>query len=173
MKRGYGEIHDMLEIKVLILFVLRRLPEPIGLESLTELAMLDEGIGYFDLMHCIADLVRTGHLLCEDGRYSLTEKGARNGTTTEKSLPPAVTVFMENSVSEYRGMHFRNELIKTSHRTNPDGSCAVALSLEDGLGEIISLEMFAASERQALELEKGFRKNAESIYNSLIGMMLG
>jgi len=173
MKRGFGDIHEILEIKILVLYILRCLPEPVSQEALTELAMCDYGFGYFDLLDCVADLVKTEHLQYENDRYRLTEKGAYNGMITEKSLPSAVRIHVEHSVSEYRGRLFRNEMIRTSHQTNQDGSCRVALALEDGLGEIISMDLFAVSERQALELENGFRKNAETIYNDLIGMILG
>ena len=173
MKRGYGFIHEIIEIKILILFILQRLPEPVSIEDLTELTMCDDGIGYFDFMDCVVDLVKTEHLQYKDDKYHLTEKGARNGGITESSLPFSVRVDVENSISEYRGRQCRNEMIKASHRKNQDGSCTVTLSLKDGLGEIISMDMFAVSERQALELEKGFRKNAESIYNAIIGMILG
>jgi len=173
MKKGYGDIHEILEIKILILFILQRLPGPIPLEALTELTMCDDGIGYFDYMGCLSDLVKTEHLQFKDSMYHLTEKGARNGKITENSLPLKVRLDVENSVSDYVGKQFRNEMIQTSHSTNQDGSCKVRLSLGDGLGEIINMGMFAVSEKQALELENGFRKNAESIYNSLIGLILG
>ena len=172
MKRGYGEIREILEIKILILFVLRRLPESVPLEVLAEFTMCDDGVGYFDFLACVADLVKTGHMQLKDDRYFLTKKGDRNGETTENSLPSAVRMHVENLISEYRGRHFRNEMIKTSHRRNQDGSCRVALSLEDGLGEIININMLAVSEHQALELENGFRKNAEAVYNAIVGTIL-
>ena len=50
MIKSFGFIHEKLEIKVLILFILRRLPEPILLDDLIELAMCDDGISYFEFM---------------------------------------------------------------------------------------------------------------------------
>jgi hypothetical protein len=35
------------------------------------------------------------------------------------------------------------------------------------------MELYAANDKQALALEKGFRKNAEKIYIALIEMILG
>jgi len=172
MKGNFGFIHDKIEIKILILFILRRLPEPISYDVLTELTMCDDGISYFDFSECVAELLKTEHLHCENELYSLTAKGARNGEITENSLPFTVRMTAENGASIIRAAQNRNAMIKTSHATKPDGGCAVNLALSDGIGDIVSMELLAANERQAKELEKGFRNNAENIYNALIEMIL-
>ena len=172
MKRNYGFIHEKLEIKVLILFLLRRLSAPISLEELKELAMCDDGISYFDFMECVTNLTKTGHLRFEDDKYSITQKGERNGALTEDSLPYSVRTYVENAALVYQSRKNRNAMIGTSHVVNHDDSCKVTLSLADGLGEIISMDMFAVSQQQAMALEKGFRKNAENVYNSLIELIL-
>ena len=172
MKRSFGYIRDKLEIKVLILFIMRRIQEPTSPDELTELALHDDGISYFDFMECVTELVKTEHLLYEDNEYSITDKGARNGEITEKSLPFILRTHMEKAIFEYRSRKNRNTMINTLHTINPDGNCKVTLSLSDGIGEILSMEMLAVNERQALALEKGFRKNAEGIYNTLIETIL-
>ena len=97
----------------------------------------------------------------------------RNGKITENSLPYSVRTHVEKATLAHRNRQFRNSMIKTQHETNADGSFVVKLALSDGVGEVVSMEMFAASEQQALELESGFRKNAESVYNKLVEMILG
>ncbi|MCL2409650.1 MAG: DUF4364 family protein [Oscillospiraceae bacterium] len=172
MDSNFGFIHEKLDIKILILFILRRLPEAISLDVLTDLTMCDDGINYFDFANCVEELVRTEHLRLEDGRYSLTEKGRRNGKITEINLPYSVRMKAEKSATALRAVQSRNAMIKTTHKNNPGGSCTVTLALSDGVGEIISMDLFAANENQALDLEKGFRKNAEKIYNELIKLIL-
>ena len=44
----FGFIHEKLDIKILILFILRRLPGVVDRETLGELCQCDNGIGYFD-----------------------------------------------------------------------------------------------------------------------------
>jgi len=173
MERRYGFIHERLDIKILILFILRRMPEPISFDALTELTMCDGAISYFDFAECVGELVKSGHILIKDEKYYLTSKGVRNSEMTEQSLPYSVRIDAENATFEYRSRQTRNSLIKTSHEINQDGSYKVALALSDGVGEIISMDLLAMSEQQAKTLERGFRKNAEAIYNKLIGMILG
>lgn len=173
MEKNFGFIHDKLDIKILILFILRRLSAPVPIGQLTELTMCDSGISYFDFTDCVGELVASEHIRLEDNKYSLTEKGRRNGEITEVNLPYSVRMKAEESTSVLRTEQNRDAMIKTSHTQNLSGEdCAVKLSLSDGVGEIVSMELFAANETQALNLEKGFRKNAEKIYNALIELIL-
>jgi len=171
MYGNFGFIHEKLEIKILILFILRRLSEPVNFDVLTELTMCDDGISYFDFTECVAELVETGHLRLEDCLYSLTEKGAYNGGITENSLPFSVRTRAESAVSLFRTKKSRDAMISTFHTANPEGGFTVSLSLADGIGKIMSMEMAAMTERQALSLERGFRDNAESVYNAIIEKM--
>ena len=171
MRGNFGFIHEKLDIKILVLFILRRLPEPVEFDVLTELVMCDGGISYFDFAECVSELVKTEHIKCADNKYSLTAKGIRNSEITEISLPFTVRMEAEKATYNLRIAYSRNAMIKTSHSLNQDGSASVVLSLSDGVGDIVILELFAVNERQALAMESGFRKNAEGIYNALIKMM--
>ena len=167
-----GYFREKIDIKILLLFILRKLQAPISLDELVELAMFDDGISYFDLMECIADLVKTEHILCEDGGYSITKKGARNGELTENSLPYSVRTHVNTATFSIRRRQDRNALIKTRHSEEANGSFSVVLSMSDGLSEVVNIQLSAVNEEQALAIEKGFRKNAESVYNALIEMMV-
>jgi len=172
MNGNFGFIHEKIEIKILILFIMRRLRAPIRFDALTALAMCDDGISYFDFAECVFDLVRTEHLLCEEGMYSLTPKGGRNGEITENSIPFSVRKIAEKNTSAFSSAQARDTMISTSHEVNPECGCTVSLSFSDGLGTILAVELFAESEKQAVNLEKGFRSKAERIYHDLIGLIL-
>jgi len=151
---------------------MRRLPEPVTLDVLAELTLCDEGIGYFDVTECITMLVETNHLHFADGKYSLTSRGARNGEILEKNLPYTVRVKAEDAAARIRSVINRNAMIKTTRIADNDNGYKVMLTLSDGVGDIISMELFAANEQQAASLEKGFRKNAERVYQVIIEMLM-
>ena len=172
MRRRFGFIHDKFEIKILILFILRRLPEAIPIDTLAELTLCDDGISYFDFSECLEELVSSEHVKFENNMYSVTDKGVRNGEATENSLPFSVRQIAENAVATVRSTQSRDSMIKTLHKVNEDGTCTAVLSMADGLGDVIKIELTTVNEQQANELENGFHKNAEKAYNALIKAIL-
>ena len=172
MDARFGFIHGKLEIKILILFILARVPAPVGFDTLTELSLCDDGISYFDYSECVAELIKTGHLDFSDNKYSLTEKGTRNGSATERNIPYSVRMAAEKNVAAASAMLLRDGMLKASHTLRGDGSCNVTLSLSDTLGEVVSISTYAATEQQAEMIERGFRKRAEGVYTKLMKFIL-
>ncbi len=172
MEERFGFIHDKLDIKILILFILRRLPEPVTFETLSELTLCDGGISYFEFAECVSELVTTEHIKTDGHTYSLTEKGTRNSEITENSLPFSVRAKAEKNASDLRFLLNRQSMISAAHSIRRKGGYTVDLSLSDGISEIISLRLYAVSQAQAQALENGFTANAELIYNKIIKLIL-
>lgn len=167
----FGFIHDKLEIKILILFILNRLPTPIDLDSLAELVLCDNGITYFDFADALYELVSTQHVIEDDGYYVITDKGNQNGSVTETVVPYSVRMKAEQGAQEMSKVLMRKSMIKATHVERENG-ITVSLSLSDGLGDIINMDILTGSERQALIIEKNFKKNAEHIYNAVVNILL-
>lgn len=168
-----GLIHDKLDIKILILYVLRRLTEPVDMELLAELCLFDRGIMWFDFADCISELVETGHVEEAPAGYSITEKGDRNGAAIESSIPYTVRREADKLLRPVAAAQRRNSMISASHSVQADGGCMVELGLSDGVGEIFSLSLLASGEEQAEKMEKTFRADAEGFYNKLADMLTG
>ncbi|MGI5936233.1 MAG: DUF4364 family protein [Oscillospiraceae bacterium] len=168
----FGFIREKLDIKILILFILQRLPEAVDGSTLADLTLCDDGISYFDYVECLNELIDTGHVTESDGKYRITEKGIRNGSAIESSLPYSVRSKAERAALSVAAVMRRNSMIKTSHKPLPEGGYRVELSLADGMGEIISMRLLAAGQEQAEKLEANFRKDAEGVYNHIIDYLL-
>lgn len=168
----FGFIHDKLEIKILILFITRRLSAPVDLSTLASLTICDDGISYFDFAECVSDLVATEHLTERDGLYAITEKGDKNGAITESSIPYSVRIKAERAALALAEVQKRAALVRASHEPRLDGNFTVHLDLDDDVGNIMHLSLLAGSEDQALALESGFRQKAESLYSQIIDSIL-
>ena len=86
----HGFIHDKLDIKFLILYIMARVASPIDFHALTDLTMCDDGVDYFEFAEAVSELVETGHLTLENDLYAITDKGRSNGAACESSLPYTV-----------------------------------------------------------------------------------
>lgn len=167
MEERRGFIHDKLDIKLLILFVLRHLPSEIDGEKLSELILIDGGISYFDYKECLAELVGTAQVEEREEGYLVTAKGSRNGEILETSLPYSVRKKAETAAAPVIEEMRRSAMILANHEIC-EGGVTVYLAMSDGVGDIFDLKILAADEEQAKKIEKNFKRSAEEYYNRFI-----
>ena len=161
-----GFIHDMLDVKILILFVMSRVSYPVTSGEIYELCYQDECLSYFDVCTAIPEMVKSGHLkVVEDDKYVITEKGKADGSLTEDSIAFTVKQRAENAVSKYNRQIRRSSFVKTQVIPRDSGDYSVIMSLDDEMGNLMTLELMAPDQRQAVRLGKLFEKKAEMVYN--------
>ena len=161
-----GFIHDMMDVKVLILFVTARSSYPMSLQEIYELCYQDECLSYFDVCTAIPQMVESGHLkqLGED-KYEITEKGRETEALTEDSIAYSVKRRAENAVARFNRQLRRSSFVKTQILPRENGEYSVVMALDDEMGNLMTLELAAPNTRQAVRIGKLFEKKAEQIYN--------
>ena len=167
---NFGFIHEKLDIKILILYILRRLPGTVDPSTLLELCQCDGGIGYFDYSDCLSELVDSGHIEETEDGYAITEKGARNADAVESSLPYSVRS-KASRLLEPVAERLRRMALITAYHEMEDSGCRVTLAMGDGQGELIRLQLVCAGEDQAKVMEKRFRRDAEAYYQNIIELL--
>ena len=161
-----GFIHDMLDVKVLILFVMARVSYPVTNGEIYELCYQDDCLSYFDVCTAIPEMVKSGHLQeVEQEKYVITEKGKADGSLTEDSIAFTVKQRAENAVAKFNRQIRRSSFVKTQVIPRDSGDFSVIMSLDDEVGNLMTLELFAPDQRQAVRLGKLFEKKAEILYN--------
>ncbi len=166
-----GFIHDMLDVKVLILFVMARLEYPVTCQQIYELCYQDDCLSYFDVCTAVPEMEGTGHLQKDGEKYIITPKGRETGELTEDSIAFTVKKKAENAVSRFNRQVRRRSFVRTQVISRERGGHAAVLSLDDQMGSLMTLELTAPDERQARRLAKLFESKAENVY-SLIMMEL-
>ena len=168
-----GFIHDMLDVKVLILFVMARVSYPVDIQQIYELSYQDDCLSYFDVCTAVPEMVKSGHLKeLENAQYEITEKGKADGALTEDSSAFTVKQRAENAVSRFNRQIRRSSFVKTQIIPREQGDFSVLMSLDDEAGNLMTLELMAPNQRQAVRLGKLFEKKAEAVYNLTMAELL-
>ena len=168
-----GFIHDMMDVKVLILFVAARASYPMTTGEIYELCYQDDCLSYFDVCTAIPEMVKSGHLKqLPEERFEITDKGRQDGALTEDSIAFTVKQRAENAVARFNRQLRRSSFVKTRIVPRGDGSRSVILSLDDDTGSLMTLELAAPDQRQAVRLGKLFEKKAEDVYSIVMMTLL-
>lgn len=168
-----GFIHDMLDVKILILFVTARAGYPCTSQQIYELCYQDDCLSYFDVCTAIPQMVTSGHLKEVEGEcYEITDKGRADGALTENSIAYSVRCKAENAVARFNRQIRRSSFVKTQIIPRDTGDFSVVMALDDEVGNLMTLELVAPNQRQAVRLGKLFESKAEIIYNMTMAELL-
>lgn len=168
-----GFIHDMLDVKFLILFVMARVNYPVNMQQIYELCYQDDCLSYFDVCTAIPEMVKSGHLREADREcYEITEKGRADGSLTEDSIAFTVKQRAENAVSRFNRQIRRSSFVKTQIIPRETGDFSVVMALDDESGNLMTLELMAPNQRQAVQLSRLFEQKAENVYNLALAELL-
>ena len=168
-----GFIHDMLDVKVLVLFVTARSNYPMTTQEIYELCYQDECLSYFDVCTAVPEMVASGHLKEVSGeRYEITDKGRETAGLTEDSIAFTVKQRAENAVNRFNRQIRRSSFVKTQVVGREGGDFSVILSLDDETSNLMTLELMAPDQRQAVRLSRLFEKRAEDVYNLTMTTLL-
>lgn len=170
--QGVGFIHDLMDVKALILFVMARTKYPATEQQIYELCFQNEHLSYFDVRTAIPQLVESGHLEQNGEEYSITEKGRSQGALVEDTVPFTIRQRAENAVTDFNRQIHRSSFVKTGTRQHDSGDFGVVLELSDEFGSLMTLELTAPNQRQAIRLRRLMEKKAEAIYNLAMAELL-
>ena len=168
-----GFIHDMLDVKVLILFVMSKVNYSVSAQEIYELCYQDECLSYFDVCTAIPEMVKSGHLQELEGeKYEITPKGRETESLTADSIAFTVKQRAENAVNRFNRQIRRSSFVKTQIIPRESGDHSVILSLDDEMGNLMTLELLAPDQRQAVRLSRLCEKKAETVYALIMTELL-
>jgi hypothetical protein len=105
-------------------------------------------------------------------RYQITEKGREDGAITEDSVAFTVRQRAENAVARFNRQLRRSSFVKTQIIPRENGDQSVIMVLDDEVGNLMTLELIAPDQRQAVRLGKLFERKAETVYNLIMTELL-
>lgn len=168
----YGFIHSKEDIKFLVLFAMDLLPFPVDFSTIVDLTTwCDEGFGYFELSEAFYEMIPTGHIeehADESGsQYAITEKGRETVRVFEKQIPFPVREAAQRSAIRVVRQIRRDAAIRTDVTERSANDLTVRMEMD----QVFAIEMDVVNRSQASLLERTFKANAESIYQTLLSAL--
>lgn len=167
----FGFIHDKLDIKLLVLYIMDRIAGPIDFATLTDLAMCDGGVDYFQFAEAVAELLDSGHLAQDQEHYAVTDKGRQACAAGESSLSPVIRRRCDQRLIPLNQVLKRKAQIRAQLRPQSNGF-DVCLTMDDDEGCLFSLTLLAPSQEDAQRIADHFLKYPDRIYNGILGVLL-
>ncbi len=166
-----GFIHNKLDMKLLALYLLTHAAAPIDFATLTDLAMCDGGVDYFQFAEAVSELCASGHIFREGDLYSPTDKGRRDGSAGESRLSPVIRARCDRRLAPLNEALRRKAQVRAA--VEPDGeSWQVSLSMDDDRGPLFSLTLLAPSKEEGQRIADHFLAHPDRVYNGVLGALL-
>lgn len=168
-----GYIHNILDVKVLILYVMSLVETPVTAQTIYEFCYQDDSLSYFDVQESIPQMVTSGHLeQLEDDRYVITEKGRSAEEVTRDGIAVAVKERATLAVERYNKEQKRDRFLRSSVEEKGNGEFVVHMGLDDMNGAVMDLAITAPNIQQARRLERAYRAKAEQVHQTVMTVLL-
>ena len=171
MEKGF--IRDMLDVKILVLYIMNNVAYPVTIQKIYDLVYQDDKLSYFDLAQAIPQMVDSGHLeLIDTENYVITPKGREACSITEDTIAYPVMLRAKDAVEQFNRTIRRSSFVQSSVEKVEEHNYTVHMSLKDDRGDIIHIDLAAPSQKFAHRLAKGFSERAEVVYRCIVDQLL-
>ena len=171
MEKGF--IRDMLDVKILVLYIMNRVAYPVTIQKIYDLVYQDDKLSYFDLAQAIPQMVDSGHLeMIDTENYVITPRGRDACSITEDSIAYPVMLRAQAAVEQFNRTIRRSSFVQSSVEKVAENNYTVHMSLKDERGDILRLQLAAPSQKFAHRLAKAFSERAEVVYRCIMDQLL-
>lgn len=167
---------ELAENKLLLLYILHTVKNPISNSQLTELILEDNLLNYFTLQQYLSELEESGFIKYVDINDKKLLKITNNGVS--------VLSFFINRISEQKKELlkqrinekydlFKKELtIQSDYTPISDDNFLIDLKAFEGKDILIELKLSVPTKKQAAHLCANWQENSAKTYNSIINLLL-
>lgn len=168
-----GSLHDKVDVKVLILFILARIDKPLSVDEIYEVAFQDDSLNYFVLAESVPELKDSGHLkVDEKGRYSITEMGRKQGSYVEDSLARALVLKVTDAIRKKNDQIRRDGYLSSAVTQDENGYWIATLNYHDDKLPLMTLSLMAPNEPLGEAMIRNMKKQIDVIYKTCVDIAI-
>lgn len=169
-----GGLKSKAEIKILILYLLMNVNEPVPSNQISDLLHIEGIANTFEVNDAFVQLNKNGLIdECDEitESYTINDKGRDVGQTLQSSVPFTIR---EKGLKLLKKMLQRNKHMKETKITidhNDDGRIYITCSAIENDSVIMSFSLQAADDAQAIRIRENYLDDPALIYRTLIDLL--
>ena len=168
-----GGVYESRDIKLLVCYMLRSVPEPLPRQSVTEILAGSGMANFFETENALTELVGQQTLSeTPDGLLTLTEAGRQAAADLSDRLPYTLR---ERAVQAALALLAREKRARENDyavEKQPHG-CAVTCRIHEGDADLLALRLQVADEWQARQIGEKFMEDPSALYRAVLGLLAG
>ncbi len=164
------------ENKVLILYLLNRLPDGIKSDNLYKIVSSTNNINYFYFQELLTDLIETklvgSFTKDEDIFIKITSEGQNALSLTKSLLPGILKLKADNIFKEEVSLIAEESSIITEYIPKDENNYTVKCKIVEKNEILLEVSTFAGSRERAKQISDNWKNNANKIYPQIINLLL-
>lgn len=167
---------DLAENKVLILYLLNRLPDGIKSDHLYKIVSLANNLNYFYFQELLTDLIDTklvgSFTRDEDTFIKITSEGQNALSLTKSLLPGILKLKADNVFQEEVPIIKEESSIITEYIPKDENNYTVKCKIVEQTETLFEVSAFAGSRERAKQISDNWKNNAGKLYPKILDLLL-
>ena len=165
---------DKNDIKIFILYLLDNIHYPLDFDTINDIVIQDEFVGYFDFAECFAQLLDAGHIKEETTNgidmYCITETGSQVAVQLESSILAPIREKSLKSALRILSFQKSKAELKCSVEKRDDGKYDFRCSIHENKVPTMELHLVVDSADRAEKMKANFNERPEAVYKGILAM---
>lgn len=171
----YENSAELAENKLLVLYVMESLKQPITNTQLTEIILENNFINYFTLQQYISELISSDFLrykkVNDKNLIYITEKGSSTLSFFSDRISSIKKKIIDDYLLSIKDSIKKELTINSDYTLGKDNSFLVDLQALENDNLLISLKVSVPTKKQALSLCNRWKDNPSDIYNKIMNSL--
>ena len=168
-----GEV--LAENKVLILYILNKLDNPVTNDALLRLVLAVMDMNYFYFQQFLLDLIEKKYIVCfnKEGKsvYQITDSGKQTLELTNDIIPGIIKLKVDTSFSNELHQTAQKESIVAEYTPLSENEYTVTCKINENNSCIFEISVFAGSREEAKKIVDNWKENAYRIYPEILNSL--
>lgn len=166
-------LKDQFYIKIIILYAMREYKLALTNQRITDIALEEVEIDYFDFQKCLYDLTKISLIKVfkedNENKYLLTEKGIEFSGFFEKKIPYIIRKKIDFCISKHLLAEEPKTCVEADVEVSHRGEFNVFLKIFEHGDLLFELNMNVGDRELAFKTKDYFLENAQKIYSETTG----